>query len=292
MLISPAKLNLGLRIVGRRPDGFHLLQSLFWPINFYDEIHIESAASSSVTLEWADDAPISQKTLLQNHENLIGKVVLGTFGWRPKTTRKISVKKRIPIGGGLGGISSNVGTVLKYFIESGEISRAEAEALALKAGADVPFFLNPEVSWVTGIGETSVPVKVSQTVSHRACFLLICFPEGTSTPLLFEAFRKSQWGFSHSWAFPVGSEVSWDFFKDYCRSTANDLQTLAAQHYPLVGTALHLLKTTDCIYSGLSGSGSTCFAIYENAEKREKGAKVIDGFCRDHQCRSVLSESL
>ena len=112
MLKSPAKVNLGLQIVGRRSDGYHLLESLFWPLNFCDDIEIEPAPSNSVELLWTSDAPVPFPSLLQNEGNLVGKLMLGHFGWKPKNPWRIVIRKRIPLGGGLGGLSSNVGTVL------------------------------------------------------------------------------------------------------------------------------------------------------------------------------------
>lgn len=291
MLKSPAKLNLGLKIVGRRDDGYHLLESLFWPINLCDEIQVEPSASSSVFLQWTKDAPASHVSLLQNSENPIGKLVLGHWGWKPKVPRKILIQKRIPIGGGLGGISSNLGTLLNFFMECGEISKEETHELALKLGADVPFFLDPHPSWITGVGEKISKIAIPPNFKDHLFFLLVCFPMGTSTPLLFESFRKKDLDLSRRGDFPMDRNLSWGAFTSFCKTSRNDLEKEAAEHYPLIGTALDLLRKTQCIYGGLSGTGSTCFGVYDSAEQREKAAKVLSAFCRDHQCRSVFSGS-
>lgn len=182
MLKSPAKVNLGLQIVGRRSDGYHLLESLFWPLNFCDDIELEPAPSNSVELLWTSDAPVPFPSLLQNEGNLVGKLMLGNFGWKPKNPWRIVIRKRIPLGGGLGGLSANVGTVLRFFVENGELSLETAAQLCQRIGADVLFFLNPAPSWITGTGEKISRLKVSSELLHELFFLLLCFPKGTSTP--------------------------------------------------------------------------------------------------------------
>jgi 4-diphosphocytidyl-2-C-methyl-D-erythritol kinase len=288
---APAKLNLGLRIVGRRPDGYHLLESLFWPITFQDELRIEPSSQSSVSCAWTEDAPFKNVSLHQDKENLVGTLLLGGFGWKPSRGFSVDIKKKIPIGSGLGGVSSNVGTLLRYLCETNEITKTQSEVLARQAGADVPFFLNPTPSSVTGIGEFRNPLSFVPGTKERLYFLLILFPFATSTPLLFKSFREKNISFSPST--PIDIERTWDF-KSLCsflEFTKNDLESLAASETPELSRALESLRLTRPLYSGLSGTGSTCFSIYPSKEKRAEAAKELQKLCRDLPCRSVLAET-
>jgi len=291
MLLAPAKLNLGLRIVGRRQDGYHLLESLFWPINFADELTIEPSSQSSVSCIWAEDAPFKNISLNQNQENLAGKLLLGGFHWNPSRSFSVEIKKRIPIGGGLGGVSSNVGTLLRYLYETNEITKEQSELLARQCGADVSFFLNPTPSWVTGIGETRQPLSFLPGTREKLFFLLVLFPFGSSTPFLFEKFRENNNPFSPPTQIDIQSPWTFASLSRYLESTKNDLESLAASFSPEITRVLESLRLTNSLYSGLSGTGSTCFAVYPSQEKREEAAKVLQKFCRDLPCRSVFAES-
>lgn len=291
MWFSPAKLNLGLRIVGRRPDGYHLLESLFWPINFGDDLTLNSLEPTSVFCDWAEDAPFRNTPLFQNDKNLVGKLLLGDLGSKLIKPLTVRVQKRIPIGGGLGGISSNVGTVLRYLVQNKELDEKESEKLAQRLGADVSFFLDPVPSWVTGIGETRQKLKLQPGVKEGLFFLLVLFPFATSTPELFQKYRDSKLDFSASISLDLSR--SWDFtdLSGYLETTKNDLEPLVSSHSPLVSKVLETLTLTKPLYSGLSGTGSTCFAVYRKIEERANATKEFRRLCRDLPCRSVLAET-
>lgn len=291
MLLSPAKLNLGLRIVGRRPDGYHLLESLFWPINFADKISLQVSTENRVICQWAKDAAFSDVVLLQNEKNLVGQLLRGTQDWKPKNESTVRIEKRIPIGGGLGGVSSNVGTVLRHLQDQEEITKDQAERLALQFGADVPFFLNPRPSWVTGVGEVRSPLSLAPELKNSLFFLLVLFPFGTSTPELFQAFRERTFSFSPS--IRMDTNRTWDFdaLSQFLKSSKNDLETLVANQTPSISSALELLRLSQPLYSGLSGTGSTCFGIYSSTERRAEAAKEFEGFYRRVSCRIIFAET-
>ena len=107
---SPAKLNLGLRIIGRRPDGYHHLESLFWPIDLADDLIVNEEEGEQSTIIWAEDAPMPVGNLPGPEQNLARRALSSTGG-----RGGVSIRKRIPLGAGLGGGSSNAATVLRYF---------------------------------------------------------------------------------------------------------------------------------------------------------------------------------
>lgn len=291
MLRSPAKLNLGLRITGRRPDGYHLLESLFWPITFCDDIEISASDTAKVESLWAVTAPFQTEALFQNKENLVGKILWGEG--HPSATRKynVAISKNIPVGAGLGGGSSNAGTVLSWLIERNEIARESALQLALRIGADVPFFLEPTPTWVQGIGEKRTVLKIEAGLENQIFFLLVLFPFSTSTPIIFESFRSQDIPFSSPSSFDAQKLLTFESFTEYLGTTQNDLQPIVAARSESIAKALDSLKLTDCLYSGLSGTGSTCFAVYSSQEKRKKAAKEFESFCRIYSCKTVFAET-
>jgi len=290
MLKSPAKINLGLRVVGRRADGYHLLESLFWPINFQDDIYLEKSALPCVNYQWAEDAPMKGVTLFQEKETLAGKVVYGKSLEDAAPTR-VLIKKRIPIGSGLGGVSSNVGTLLKHFRSFLKQNDQSIESQALELGADIPFFLDPRPCWVTGIGEYREPLNLAPEIKTQLFFLLLLFPFASSTPNLFARFREG--GSSLSSSIPMDTESLWtlDRLTQFLSKMRNDLEPLAEQEYPDIKIALEVLRPLDPLYCGLSGTGSTCFAIFSSAEKRSKAAKEILPTCRQLSCKTVFAET-
>ena len=157
--LAPAKVNLGLRVVGRRPDGYHLLESLFAPLDLSDRlaIAIEPAATVAVELRVRGvDAGVPAGS-----DNLVARAARA-FLERVRMGAKVSIEleKVIPVGAGLGGGSSDAASVLRALSEhfANALSAPQLAAVALGLGADVPFFLDPRPAWVTGIGETIEPV--------------------------------------------------------------------------------------------------------------------------------------
>ncbi|HEX2966517.1 MAG TPA: 4-(cytidine 5'-diphospho)-2-C-methyl-D-erythritol kinase, partial [Syntrophorhabdaceae bacterium] len=154
---SPAKVNLLLKIISRRPDGYHNLFSIVDPISLYDVIKIEEITGDSIIVE--DDAGVLPKgegnTLFR-----AAKAVKDCYSVTKGV--HISVEKHIPIGSGLGGPSSNAATVLKALIELWDIHPPETELTRIGAGigADVPLFLSGKPCIMEGIGDIITPIEL------------------------------------------------------------------------------------------------------------------------------------
>lgn len=287
LLFSPAKLNLGLWIVGRRKDGFHRLESLFWPLDLGDDVEVEAhAREPGVHLEWAGDAAVRAE-LPPESENIVSKLRAAFPGVLADDTA-VRIRKRIPLGGGLGGGSSNAGTLLAHFAKEEEDLESRAAAL----GADVPFFLDPRPAWVTGIGENRRALRFSREALQGIHFLLVFLPRPTPTPLVFRALRESKFSFSSSAnPFPA-PRVERSAFFNFLGWAKNDLEPFAARHYPLIREVVSRLRKTPCIFAGMSGSGSTCFAVFGDAAAREKTAKELMPFFREIGCTSLSAGTL
>jgi 4-diphosphocytidyl-2-C-methyl-D-erythritol kinase len=149
--------NLGLRVLGRRPDGYHSIESLFVPTELADEVSLEISPAPSVelTLERVGDEP----GVPGGEENLAvraARLFLDARGVRARVG--IRLRKRIPAGAGLGGGSSDAGAVLAGLARHFAMERPRLQELALRLGADVPFFLEPRPALVSGIGERIEPI--------------------------------------------------------------------------------------------------------------------------------------
>jgi 4-diphosphocytidyl-2-C-methyl-D-erythritol kinase len=168
-LRAPAKLNLGLRLMGVRSDGYHLLESIFAPIDLCDELElaiVPGATQVELQVAAAPDArlPEALASVPAGPENLVFRAAERFCRARGVQGRvQIRLEKRIPAGAGLGGGSSDAASVLTglaaLVADDGQPDLEGLEELALELGADVPFFLAPGPALVTGIGERIEPLE-------------------------------------------------------------------------------------------------------------------------------------
>lgn len=157
-VLSPAKLNLGLKVIGKRPDGYHLLKSVFCLIDLYDKIDIQITLNGKVSLIEHQQAWFYQKDLAYKAAILLQEYSGCTKG------ANIKIKKVIPSGAGMGGGSSNAATVLiilNHLWETG-LTTDELIGLGAQLGADVPFFVRGQNALVEGIGEITTPIEIPE----------------------------------------------------------------------------------------------------------------------------------
>ena len=260
-LPAPAKINWFLHVIGRRDDGYHLLQSAFQLIDLADTITLTVRDDDKIirTHGLADVAPeqdlsVRAARLLQQHTGCTRGV-------------NIAVEKRIPAGGGLGGGSSDAATVLvglNHLWQLG-LSREQLQTLGLQLGADVPFFVFGRNAFVEGVGEqlqaldlpqqTLLLVNPGVAVPTTGIFGA---PELTrnSAPITMRGFSAA--GVATKRAGVVVSHAD----------LRNDLQTVAAQRYEKVATALAWLnQDSRCSQVRMSGSGGCCFAVWHGADE-------------------------
>ncbi len=274
-------------MIGRRPDGYHLIESLFWPIDFGDELLICENAELQVQARWQEGAPRNYPDLPQGRENLVYRAAEKALG--PESRIHVEVKKRIPMGAGLGGGSSNAGSLLRFLVDKKMIEAGSAEKVALAIGADVPFFLTNQPAWVEGIGEKRTPLTVDPEVLNSLTFVMVVPPEATPTPIIFSRYRSLGMPFAPSLKFPTDDVLDWARLKAYLAQAENSLQGIAAVEYPLVADILATLKKTQPLYSGLSGTGSTCYAVFRTPAQASKIIQDIEPFCRKKGCSSFIA---
>lgn len=251
-VLAYAKLNLVLRVVGRREDGYHLLQSLFCAVDLADEIVLEPIPRG-VEL----DAPAELGPGEANLAYRAARAVLP--GGEPGV--RIVLRKRIPVGAGLGGGSSDAAAVLAGLNRLFSLGRSPAELreLGTGLGADVPFFLGVSPAWVEGVGDriTAVDVPVP------GAFLVLVPPFGLPTA---EVYRKyDDLGLPPSPPGPVPAVPPFP----------NDLWPAAAALRPELREHRGLLDVLPSLGVGMTGSGSALFAAFPSRAEAERARAAL-----------------
>ena len=248
-LLSPAKLNLFLHVTGRQPDGYHCLQTLFQLLDWGDDMRFCSNTSGAVRLH-LDGLEIPPG------ENLILRAA--ALLARPGCGADIHCHKRIPVGGGLGGGSSNAATTLLALNQLWQLQLPLAQLLTLgrSLGADVPVFLAGHSAWAEGVGEQLSPVTLPERwylIIHPGCHVptaeIFSAPELTrdSPPITIAAF--------------------------FGGTARNDCENVVTARFPEVDEALNWLSQH--AEARLTGTGACVFASFTTeAEARSVAARV------------------
>jgi 4-diphosphocytidyl-2-C-methyl-D-erythritol kinase len=263
--LTPAKVNLFLRVVGRRPDGYHELDSLFVPIAIYDRLRIavRPAATSSITLA-ANRADLSSP-----EKNLAGRAAaafMDEFGITAEVM--IDLEKNIPVGAGLGGGSSDAAAVLRMLTSLERIDQRERLArIALSLGADVPYFLDPMPARVGGIGERIVPLR-----KFAPLHLVIAAPPiEVRTADVYRALTREHWS-GAARAAVVSALAAGKFMPG---ALVNDLAAPAIALHPEIGELKALLEAAGAIAAAMSGSGGAVFAVFATAADASRAAAAV-----------------
>jgi 4-diphosphocytidyl-2-C-methyl-D-erythritol kinase len=254
---APAKLNLFLHVVGRRSDGYHLLQSVFTFIDRNDNVRLR-VRDDGVIERVRDLAGVPAADDLAVRAALLLKEASGT-----RLGVDISVEKNIPLGGGLGGGSSDAATVLLALDRlwgTGFGPDVLAE-LGMGLGADVPFFIQGRSAWVEGIGERIRPVDLA-----RRWYLVLVPPAVVPTGTIFaapELTRNTETLKMEDFSARLGSG---EFGSE--AGFRNDLEAVVVARYPVVGRHLEWLRGH--ADARMTGSGACVFASFASREEAER----------------------
>jgi 4-diphosphocytidyl-2-C-methyl-D-erythritol kinase len=241
-ILSPAKINLTLEILGKRPDGFHELATWMLPVGLYDSIEIEPAALPS----FQSNVP----ELDEDPSNLVSRAAdLFNRTASIDTAYAIRLEKKIPIGAGLGGGSSNAAATLRLLNElhNSRFQLEELEVLAAQLGSDVAFFIARRSAWCSGRGERIEPRLFPEDL--WVCLFKPGF--GISTAGVYRAYAQLELDRKH------GKEVETPWGK-----LRNDLEQAVLPKYIFLGLIKDWLnQQPENVFALMSGSGSTMFAI-------------------------------
>lgn len=270
---APAKINLFLHITGRRSDGYHELQTLFAILDQGDELVFKEVDEDQITV-LPDLGFPQEQNIVYKAANLLKSFTGSTKGIT------ITITKRTPMGGGLGGGSSDAATALVALNEIWKL-KLEVETLAQlgrKLGADVPVFVRGRSAFAEGVGEILTPYKIEEK------FYLVVTPQNTNI--------STKEIFTHPDL--VRNTPKLDIMDIPTVSTHNDCENLVKKYYPEVAKSLAwLLKYAP---SRMTGTGASCFAAFSDKQSALKALsempKSLSGFVAQACNNSPLLEAL
>lgn len=250
---SPAKINLGLNILSKRDDGFHNLETIFYPLNLFDEIVFKKSSNFSFSC--------NNQHLNEEKTNLIIKAkeeLENSFGIELPV--EIYLNKNIPIGAGLGGGSSNAASTLLALTSLYDlaIEKQKLFEIALKLGSDVPYFLNPVAAFAESRGEIILPVNLK-----------------IDKPLLIV---NPGIHISTKWAFnlltPIKTNISLKSFttkttidiKELMSVATNDFETVVFNEFSEIENIKKKMIEFGAVFSMMTGTGSTIWGIFDEEE--------------------------
>ncbi|WP_370260754.1 4-(cytidine 5'-diphospho)-2-C-methyl-D-erythritol kinase [Limnobacter sp.] len=286
---SPAKLNLFLHITGRRPDGYHLLQSLFCPITLGDQVHLhieEKAGAQGLVVTRTGDLvhiPADQDLTVKACKAWVEQANLARHC---ALFVHIHVEKRTPEEAGLGGGSSNAATVLKLLQDhfNHPVNPNTLHQIATRLGADVPFFLQDEAAFVEGIGEQLTPIP-----GLRGEILVYKPPLSCPTAQIFSDPQLTRNASDVKIAvFDSARRVNRDsnesqgcvgFYRHLALHTQNAMQAVVANRLPEWARHFEVFSNctakADAMLTRMTGSGSAMFAVFASPSQRNKAMECV-----------------
>ena len=271
---APAKLNLGLRIVGRRDDGYHLLQTIFQIIDLGDELAFEPSSSGLVqraTVEGSEAPSMADFDPSQDLTVRAAEALRRAAGLRAGV--RIHLRKRVPLGGGLGGGSSDAATTLRVLdrLWGADLGVDRLAEIGLALGADVPVFVRGKSAVGEGVGEKLTPIALPE-----CCFLVLHPGVPVATGDVFQAPELTR----NSAILTIPALLA--------SGDLNDCEPVVRQRVPQVAAALDWLG--DFAKAQLTGTGACIFARFASAESAVDVARRVPQPWRAWVARG-LSES-
>ena len=266
---APAKLNLFLHVVGRRPDGYHLLQTVFRFIDLYDTLHFNLRDDGAVLRTQDLEGVPEDQDLCVRAARLLQSETGCNLGVN------IAIEKRIPMGGGLGGGSSDAATTLIALnrMWNLSLSRSHLMQLGLKLGADVPVFVFGENAFAEGVGEMLQAYPVAE-----AWYVVLFPPVQVPTAQIFAHPELTRDTLSITMR-ALPKQQLWE------RQLRNDLQSVVCNLYPVV--AQHIAWLDQFAKAMMTGSGASVFAQFANRSQAEEVLQQLpDGM------RGVVAQGL
>ncbi|MBN1627607.1 MAG: 4-(cytidine 5'-diphospho)-2-C-methyl-D-erythritol kinase [Deltaproteobacteria bacterium] len=261
---APAKINIHLKVTGRRPDGYHELVSIMVPVEIFDIIDLKVSSDAQIRINCmgreipADDSNLAYRAA-------------GDFMSRAGIRDGISISlvKNIPVAAGLGGGSSDGAAVLLALnnMYSRPLSQAELHKLALNLGADVPFFLMEAPCLATGVGEILEPIRNWP----EAWYIIVTPPIQVSTAWVYRNLKlKLTTG---EYDYIVKTLKNGNF--TISGLLENDLETVTTASFPLINTLKKLLVDAGAEGAIMSGSGPSVFGVFASREKAESAKDIL-----------------
>ena len=254
--LAPAKLNIRLKVTGRRPDGYHELVSIMVPVSLFDHLEPEMTRQGRIRLT------CQGLSVPDNEENLVYRAARAFFsrtGLGPGLSLRLT--KNIPVAAGLGGGSSDAACTLKALndIWSNPLTSEELTELAVSLGADIPFFLKNRPCIAKGIGEILEPIEKWPVF----WYVIVTPPVKVSTAWVYANLKLKL------------TTGEYDSIIDYLKSEPfdvaeileNDLETVTASHFPVINIIKKALLDGGAKGALMTGSGPSVFGIFESKDQ-------------------------
>jgi 4-diphosphocytidyl-2-C-methyl-D-erythritol kinase len=278
---TPAKINLGLFILGKRPDGYHDLETLFQMVSLYDTVSLESLENKIELVCDDPRVPTDESNLMIRAARLLQETVPERSG----LGCRMVLNKKIPMGAGLGGGSGNAAGVLRGLnrLWDLKLKSAELSKIAAQLGSDIPFFLCAPSALGRGRGERLTPLQPS-----KKFHVILVYPRvSMATSEVYHALNFDLTKnlkninillefFSQSKIASLGTHLH------------NDLEPIVTNKLPVVASIKQKLNSLNANGTLLSGSGSAVFGIFENSQ----GAQEAYARCCEEDWDTFLTETV
>lgn len=281
--IAPAKINLALHVTGKRSDGYHLLESLVVFAEYGDRISVTPASADQLWITGRYSAELSSED--NNLVTLACAALRGRFPEVASQPVRIDLEKNLPIASGIGGGSSDAAATLKVL---SALSKLEVDTdtlcdIGLTLGADVPMCVHGTPLIARGIGDRIEPLD-----GFPALDMVLVNPGvSVSTPAIFGHLDNP----ASPPLQPIRSLPSFRSVLDLLASVENDLQPPAINTVPQIEEALNAVTETGAAFARMSGSGATCFGLFEWQDAAENAAAAISKLHPDWFVRATRTKA-
>jgi 4-diphosphocytidyl-2-C-methyl-D-erythritol kinase len=269
-ILAPAKINWALSVIRKRSDGYHDILSIVQAIDLYDYLAFEES----------DNIEIQTNSTIRMENNLVYKAIIALKNFTGiKKGIRVTLKKEIPIGGGLGGGSSDAASTLKALNEFWRLKLSLENLIQIGAsiGSDIPFFLNLPICIIEGRGEIVKPLKIDKTYT-----LLLVKPSfGISTKWAYESLNlKTQLTENYE---KINNNI-WQLYQNLKKGDIenlylwNDLEVVVSKQYPEIEMIKKMLIKAGAKASLMSGSGATVFGLFNDEKKALEASEFFKGY--------------
>ncbi|MEJ2879918.1 4-(cytidine 5'-diphospho)-2-C-methyl-D-erythritol kinase [Pedobacter sp. GR22-6] len=248
LAFANAKINLGLHVIRKRPDGYHDLETVFYPVKVTDVVEITDALETSCVIRGIDVPGSSQDNICLKAYHLLA----ADFTLPPQC---ITLLKNIPVGAGLGGGSADAAFLIKLLNDKFELglSLGQMEAYAAKLGADCPFFIRNTPVFAGGIGDQFTEIELDLSAYY---LVLAKPPVHVSTADAYSGIKPVLPSTSLKDLIPLP-------IREWKSRLVNDFEQTVFSKYPQVEALKAALYDAGAVYAAMSGSGSSVFGIFE-----------------------------
>lgn len=268
IVAAPGKINLALHVVGRREDGYHLLETLTVFTRFGDRLSVtdDEVDSFATSGPFGNDVPLDDENLVIAARDRLRVA----FPLADCPAVAIELEKNVPVASGLGGGSSDAAATLVALSSHWALSttKRELSRLCPALGADVPMCLTAKPLLATGIGE-----NIARIPNFPALHLVLVNP---GVPVATAQVFRTLSSHENPGLPPLPGKLSLDALVEWLKRTRNDLEPTAIGMAPEIDDALNELAMAGALVTRMSGSGATCFGLFENAAQANGAARHIE----------------